>query len=102
MSEHHPSFTFEQAPIHEGTRLEDGTELDLQTSRLGTPEQGRALAEAARVAETVLNPERRHVYGHEDTIPATHYTLANRHSEMIGSETLVFRPRRGDDFDLAA
>lgn len=98
MSEH-PSFTFEQAPIHEGTRLVDGTEFDLQKSRLGTPEQGRALAEAARVAERVLNPERRPVYGHEGAVISTQYVLAARRAELAGSDNLVLRR---EDLDLAA
>lgn len=99
----HPSFDYESARIPEGTRLDDGAEVALQMSRLGTPDEGRAFAEVTHAAEVARHPEleRRPVYGHEGAIPATRYTLANRHSEMIGSETLVF-PARYTDFNKAA
>lgn len=87
----HPSFSYEPTRIPEGTRLDDGVELDLQKSRLGSPEQGRALAEAARVAETVLHPEKRPIYGHEQAIISTQYVLGARRAELSGSDTLVLR-----------
>lgn len=95
----YPSFSYEETKGPEGTRFDDGTELDFHKSKLGTPEQGRAPAEAARIAETAIHSsvERQPIYGHEEAILTTRYVLGARRAELTGSPTLVLGRSGYDD-----
>ena len=95
------SLNYEPSKIPEGTRFDDGAEVALQMSKLGTPDEGRVVAEVTHATEVARHPEleRRPVYGHEQAVISTQYVMGVRNAELAGSDTLVLKR---EDLDLAA
>lgn len=92
MSEYSPPQNREQA-----TSFEDGVEFDLHKSKLVSPEQGRALVEATREAETLVVPERV-MRPHEQIAIIGHHVIAVRQAELNGVQELSQRA----NYDRAA